>query len=531
MAVPIIAAPGKGEKRSQVVSIELCWNAGPAAAGNICTLRFKIAHEEQMAFTRTKLTEGIYLQPSNDGRVLLRINEVLYTADDNVPTSQIPAMAGEKKHDARTVAIKFLIHEYGPNRQRWPSLGRSFVEAASESNAQTGLTTPLETSLRDALARDEFVIFFQPKVNLLDGRVSGMEALLRWQPPGKEMVLPALFIPTLESTGLIVAVGDWVLRKVCAQIKAWASAGVDISPVSINISPRQLQQKRFAEVIKHILIESGVESKYIKFEISETTLMRNPEEVAAILLSLSQLGIVLSIDEFGRGYSSLGYLKRFPLSELKIDRSFIQDVEINAVSAAIVVAAIDLAHKFGLKVAAEGVETAVQLLFLRSHGCDEMQGYYFSKPLSISDCTTLLQSKQFMDLKAILPTDPTPVVLLVDDNQRDLGIMERILSQLNCKVVVASDARQAFSVLAKSRVVAIVSDQNMPNMTGVALMSSVRTLYPTVARVLMSGTGGTETLTDGVNIAGIHKYLDKNWAPDRIRAAMHDVLQGKPANS
>jgi CheY-like chemotaxis protein len=182
-------------------------------------------------------------------------------------------------------------------------------------------------------------------------------------------------------------------------------------------------------------------------------------------------------------------------------------------------------------VAAEGIETAVQLLFLRSHGCDEMQGYYFSKPLSIPDCTSLLQSKKSMDLKKILPTDTTPVVLLVDDNPRDLGIMERILSPLNCKVVIASDARQAFSVLAQNRVVAIVSDQNMPSMTGVALMSSVRTLYPTVARVLMSGTGGTDTVTDGVNIAGIHKFLDKNWPPDRIRAAMHDVLQGKPAST
>lgn len=472
----------------------------------------------------------MYLQPSNDGRVLLRINEILYTADDVVPPSQCPDMAQEKKHDARSVAMKYLIHEYGPNRQRWPAVGRSFVEVASELDAQTGLSAPLETSLRYAMDRDELVLHFQPKVNLSDGRVSGMEALLRWQPPGKDMVLPALFIPTLESTGLIVPAGDWVLRKVCSQLKAWNSAGLEMSPVSINISPRQLQQARYAESIKRILVESGVESKYIKFEISETTLMRNPEEVAAILTTLSQLGIVLSIDEFGRGYSSLGYLKRFPLSELKIDRSFIQEVETNADSAAIVVAAIDLAHKFGLKVAAEGIETAVQLLFLRSHGCDEMQGYYFSKPLSIPDCTTLLQSKQSMDLKGILPNNNAPVVLLVDDNPNDLKLIGRVLMPLNCKIILASNARQAFSVLAQNQVVAVVSDQNMPSTTGVSLMSSVRTLYPNVARILMSGASSFETVTDGVNIGGIHKYIDKNWAADRIRAAMNDVLQNRPAN-
>jgi EAL domain-containing protein (putative c-di-GMP-specific phosphodiesterase class I)/ActR/RegA family two-component response regulator len=484
-----------------------------------------------MAFTRTKIHEGMYLQPSNDGRVLLRINEILYAADDVVPPSQCPEMALEKKHDARTVAIKYLVHEYGPNRQRWPAVGRSFVEVASEVDARTGQTTPLETSLRAALAGNELVLHYQPKVSLSDGRISGMEALLRWQPPGKELVLPALFIPTLESSGLIVAAGDWAFRTVCAQIRAWLSAGVEMSPVSINISPRQLQQKQFAESIKNILDESKVESRYIKFEISETTLMRNPEEVATILQSLSRLGIVLSIDEFGRGYSSLGYLKRFPLSELKIDRSFIQEVETNADSAAIVVGAIELAHKFGLKVAAEGVETGAQVLFLRSHGCGEMQGYYFSKPLSVSDCTTLLQSKRSMDLKGILAPDTTPVILLVDDSPKDLKMMERILGPLNCKVITASDARQAFAVLAQHRVVAIVSDQNMPNTKGVALMSSVRTLHPAVARVLMSGSHSTETLTDGVNIGGIHKFLDKNWPADRIRAVMHEVLQAKPASS
>lgn len=396
-----------------------------------------------------------------------------------------------------------------------------------EMNAEAGLRLQLEAGLRAALEKDEFVVHFQPKVTLSDGVVCGLEALLRWQPPDRELVSPAQFIPLLESTGLIVPVGEWVLRAVCAQIKSWSSAGMDIVPVSVNLSLRQLENETFLATTANILREYEVDTALVKFEITETMLMRKPDEVVRALTDLAQLGFALSVDDFGTGYSSLGYLKRFPLSELKIDRSFINDVEVNADSAAIVVATIDLAHNLHLKVVAEGVETAAQLLFLRSHGCDEMQGYYFSKPLPVPECTALLQSKLSVALKTILPTDSTPVVLLVDDSQMDLKLMERILLPLNCKVVVASSAREAFSVLAQNRVVAIVSDQNMPKVTGVALMSSMRTLYPDVARVLMSGIGGKEALADGVNSAGIHKFLDKSWPAERIRGAMHEVLQGK----
>jgi diguanylate cyclase (GGDEF)-like protein len=394
-------------------------------------------------------------------------------------------------------------------------------------NAEAGLRLQLEAGLRAALDKNEFVVHFQPKVMLSDGVVSGLEALLRWQPPDRELVSPAQFIPLLESTGLIVPVGEWVLRAVCAQIKSWSSTGMDVVPVSVNLSLRQLEHDAFLATTGNILQEYEVDAALIKFEITETMLMRKPDEVVKALTDLAQLGFALSVDDFGTGYSSLGYLKRFPLSELKIDRSFINDVEVNADSAAIVVATIDLAHNLHLKVVAEGVETAAQLLFLRSHGCDEMQGYYFSRPLPIPECTALLQSKTSLDLKALLPTDSTPVVLLVDDSQMDLKLMKRILLPLNCKVVVASSAREAFSVLAQNRVIAIVSDQNMPKVTGVALMSGMRTLYPDVARVLMSGSGGKEALADGVNSAGIHKFLDKSWPPERIRSAMHEVLQGK----
>lgn len=400
-----------------------------------------------------------------------------------------------------------------------------------ELNAEAGLRLQLEAGLRAALEKNEFVVHFQPKVTLSDGIVCGLEALIRWQPPDREMVSPAQFIPLLESTGLIVAVGEWVLRAVCAQIKSWSSTGVEVVPVSVNLSLRQLEHEAFLATTESILREYQVDAALIKFEITETMLMRKPDEVVKALTDLARLGFALSVDDFGTGYSSLGYLKRFPLRELKIDRSFINDVEVNADSAAIVVATIDLAHNLHLKVVAEGVETAAQLLFLRSHGCDEMQGYFFSKPLPIPECTVLLESKKRLDLKALLPADSTPVVLLVDDSQLDLKLMKRILLPLNCKVVVASSAREAFSVLAQNRVVAIVSDQNMPKVTGVALMSSMRTLYPDVARVLMSGNGGKEALADGVNVAGIHKFLDKGWPADRIRSAMHEVLQGRSRES
>jgi diguanylate cyclase (GGDEF)-like protein len=241
----------------------------------------------------------------------------------------------------------------------------------------------METALRGALARREFVLHYQPKVSLVTGKITGFEALLRWQHPTHGLVPPLEFISVLEDTGLIVSVGEWVVRTVCEQIREWQNQGLVPRPVSVNLSARQFQQQDLEAIIDRTLRATEIDPQLLEFELTESVLMKEAETATNALRNLKSFGVQISMDDFGTGYSSLAYLKRFPLDVLKIDRAFVRDVTTDSDDATIIVAMINLAHSLGLKVVAEGVETKAQLLFLIEHGCDEMQGYYFSRPLPL----------------------------------------------------------------------------------------------------------------------------------------------------
>jgi len=204
-------------------------------------------------------------------------------------------------------------------------------------------------------------------------------------------VLPAEFIPVLEDSGLIVPVGEWVTREVCEQILAWKKAGIAVPPAAINLSARQFQQKDLEPTVRRILQETGVDPSHLEFELTESLLMKEPEAAARTLRALKESGVKISVDDFGTGYSSLAYLKRFPIDSLKIDRAFIRDITTNPEDAAITLAIIGLAHSLKLNVVAEGVETEGQVSFLCRHECEEMQGFYFSKPVTASECENLLR--------------------------------------------------------------------------------------------------------------------------------------------
>lgn len=248
----------------------------------------------------------------------------------------------------------------------------------------------METQLRGALARQEFVLHYQPKASLTSGKITGFEALLRWQHPARGLVPPLQFISVLEDTGLIVSVGEWVVRTVCEQIGEWQDQGLVLHPISINLSARQFQQQDLDAVIGETLKITGIDPHLLEFELTESVLMKEAEIAANALQNLKAFGVQISMDDFGTGYSSLAYLKRFPLDILKIDRAFIRDVTTDLEDATIAVAMIKLAHSLGLKVVAEGVETRAQLDFLIKHDCDEMQGYYFSRPLPLEGASRAL---------------------------------------------------------------------------------------------------------------------------------------------
>jgi len=388
----------------------------------------------------------------------------------------------------------------------------------------------METQLRLALERGEFLLHYQPKANLSSGEISGFEALLRWRHPERGMVPPLEFISILEETGLIVAVGEWVLRTACAQIGHWQAQGVP-RPVAVNLSARQFQDKNLSLVVSAIVADSGIDPGLLEIELTESMLMDNAEEAVRTLNKINAGGVTLAIDDFGTGYSSLAYLRRFPLDVLKIDRAFIRDSATSPDDAAIVLAMINLAHSIRLKVVAEGVETEAQLSFLRMHGCDEMQGYYFARPLPVAECTRALAENWRLKPPAIGAVPGAPSILLVDDNPDDVEILKRALAPDGYRIVTASSAAAGFELLAQSAFQIVISDYMMPGMTGVEFLASVRTLYPDAVRIVASGVGDMATVTDAVNEASIHKYLTKDWDVARMRAEVREAhLQHRARN-
>ena len=238
----------------------------------------------------------------------------------------------------------------------------------------------IENNLRQALARDEFSLHFQPIVNLDSGKIGAAEALLRWNPSSGQMG-PDRFIPVAEETGLIVPIGEWVIRNACRERQKWAALGATQPRMVVNISARQFAQRNLVATVGRILQESDLAPENLGIEITESLLMERPEDTIRALNAFSNMGIEISVDDFGTGYSSLSYLKRFPLDKVKVDRSFVRDIATDPDDAAIVTAIIAMAHSLNIRVVAEGVETEEQLHFLHGRGCDEYQGYYFSRPV------------------------------------------------------------------------------------------------------------------------------------------------------
>jgi diguanylate cyclase (GGDEF)-like protein/PAS domain S-box-containing protein len=331
--------------------------------------------------------------PSDAGLVAQKIIDLLRQPFDlDGKETYVSASIGITLYPADSDSAEALIMSADAAMYRAKEQGRNNYQYFTRDMNQRALArVQMEAALRRALERQEFRLAFQPKAHLTTGRICGFEALLRWQHPEKGVVPPAEFIPVLEDTGLIVPVGEWVLRSACAQIRAWQKSGLKVPPVSVNLSARQFEQQNLSEAVHRALSETGVSAELIEFEITESLLMNDPEGAARTLASLKESGVKLSMDDFGTGYSSLGYLKRFPIDTLKIDRSFVHDISNDASGETLTRAIIHLAQNLKLKVIAEGVETEDQLAFLKANGCDEMQGYFFARPTDAEECGRMLR--------------------------------------------------------------------------------------------------------------------------------------------
>jgi EAL domain-containing protein (putative c-di-GMP-specific phosphodiesterase class I) len=252
----------------------------------------------------------------------------------------------------------------------------------------------LEKSLRYALERNELRLYYQPRVNIATGEITSMEALLRWQHPEMGLVAPSVFIPLAEESGLIIPVGEWVLRTACSQNKTWQDAGFPPIMIAVNLSLKQFRQPKLVEIIATVLEQTGLEPRFLELEIMETTAIEDVDFTRRVLEDLQQMGVYISIDDFGTGHSSLSRLQLLPLHNLKIDQSFIKDLTQDAKVAHIIKAIVTLGHSLGLKLTAEGVETQEQLEFLKSINCEEVQGFLFYRPLSAEKATEILENKR-----------------------------------------------------------------------------------------------------------------------------------------
>jgi diguanylate cyclase (GGDEF)-like protein len=262
----------------------------------------------------------------------------------------------------------------------------------------------LESDLHNAIALKQFELYYQPKVQTSSGSVRGAEALIRWVHPERGLISPDGFIPVAEECGLIGAIGEWVVREACRQARAWQDQGLAPIRVSVNLSPSQFRDSGLAHSIRRALDESDLDPQYLEVELTESAVMSDPEESIAILEQLSAMGVLVSVDDFGTGYSSMSYLRRFPIDKLKIDRVFINEIASRPEDASIVRAIVSLAHSLRLKVVAEGVETPAQLDFLRAVGCDEYQGYHFSRPVPAHEFERIIH-ENWADTQPLTPED------------------------------------------------------------------------------------------------------------------------------
>ncbi|MEK7870892.1 MAG: EAL domain-containing protein, partial [Nitrospirota bacterium] len=334
-----------------------------------------IAHAEDVTIVAEKIIHSLSKPFNLEGNELFITTSIgisLYPDDGKQPETLL------KNADTAMYRAK----EQGRNNYQYYS---------SAMNVSSFERLMMETSLRQALEKGEFLLHYQPQVDLATNQIIGTETLIRWKHPTMGLVSPAKFIPLAEETGIIVPIGEWVLRTACLQNKAWQAAGFPPIRNSVNVSGIQFRRTNLVETIRRVLDETGLAPQYLEIELTESILMKNEEKMIAAIDALHEMGVYISIDDFGIGYSSLSYLKRFAINSLKIDQSFIREITVNPEDAAIVAAIVTLAHSLKLKVIAEAVETDDQLKFLRALKCDEMQGYLFSKPLPAEDIVKLLK--------------------------------------------------------------------------------------------------------------------------------------------
>lgn len=398
-----------------------------------------------------------------------------------------------------------------------------FFEASMQETLNRRVS--LERQLHEAFERDEFVLYYQPQIDLRNGRICSLEALVRWQSPNDGLVLPGHFVPLAEESRLILALGEWVLRSACLQLQRWLNRGVPVVPVAINLAAAQFADPTLDQLLKGALVESELDARYLELELTESMSMSDPEVSLAMMHRLKEIGVSLAIDDFGTGFSNLSYVRRFPVDKLKIDRTFVEGMISNPQDNSIVLSVIRLAHSLGLKAVAEGVETEGQVRLLAEGGCDMFQGHQFRPALAAPDIEDLLQRLVCVSPDLLARPFQLRTVLLVEDEPQVANSFRRMVRNHDIHVIAVEGPAQAYEVLAQQDIGVVVSDYRMPREDGIQFLSNVKRLYPNSIRILMTGHVDRGTLENTINQAEAFRFIAKPWYSDQVIATLEQAFQ------
>lgn len=411
-----------------------------------------------------------------------------------------------------------------------PVMWRPPIDDPPEPDAARPLDAALRPSTRDrdptlrrAIDQGELRLHYQPQLSAQDGRIVGVEALVRWQHPVEGLLSPARFLPGAESSGSIVELGHWVLDAACADARRWHDEGRGIT-VAVNLSAKQLQRPGLLDHVRAALDRHRLAPHALALELSEDTAMGHVEQMRMVSRALREMGVDLVLDDFGVGASNLNSLRSLQLEGLKIDVDFVRGVDREPGQAAIARAIIDLAHALDIRVIAEGVETAAELGYLRRSHCDRVQGYLFSPPVAADSIDTLLRQRQLRP-EAFAATPTGEGLLLVDDEDNVLRALTRLFRRDGYRIHCANRVEDAFGILAREPVQVIVSDQRMPGTSGTEFLSQVKEMYPDTVRMVLSGYTDLATVTDAINRGAIYRFLTKPWDDDELRRQVQDAFR------
>ena len=418
-----------------------------------------------------------------------------------------------------------LLHQSEAAMLRAKGEGRNTVNAFSNERKQAlEDRSTLGMRLSDAIRDGQLVVHYQPQISADDWRILGFEALVRWQSPEFGLLPPARFLGVAEDLGLLVDIGNFVLDSVCRLSREWLDSGWADFSVSINVSSLQLQRPDFVETIRRTLREHAVPAQHLELELTEGMMVGNVERAIVTMGALKALEVQLALDDFGTGYSSLNYLRRFPIDKLKIDQSFVRDIRSDAGAAGICRAIVTLGHQLGMSVLAEGVETAEQVGYLRRHGCDQFQGFYFGRPVTASQAFEMLKSHAIVD-GAHSRQDGAQTLLLVHDDESTARALTRALRRDGYRILTAASIEKALDMLARNDVQLTVLEQRMATGSGAEFIGTLKDLYPDTLRMVLGGDNTLHAVTDAGTRAVGETSVAQPWSDDDLRVHVREAFR------